>query len=84
MAYLAARQPVAAAAEFQRILDHRSIVLVDPMDALARLQLARALALSGDTAKAKSAYHDLLTLWKNADPDIPVLKKARAEYARLP
>ena len=84
LAYLAARQPAEAAAEFQRILDHRSIVLVDPMDAMARLQLARALALSGDTVKAKSAYSDLLTLWKNADPDIPVLKEARAEYARLP
>jgi tetratricopeptide (TPR) repeat protein len=84
MAYLAARQPTEAAAEFQRILDHRSIVLVDPMDALARLQLARALALSGDTVKAKSAYRALLTLWKNADPDIPGLKEARAEYARLP
>ena len=83
-AYLAARQPAEAAAEFQRILDHRSIVLVDPMDAMARLQLARALALSGDTAKAKGVYSDLLTLWKNADPDIPVLKEARAEYARLP
>ena len=84
LAYLAARQPAEAAAEFQRILDHRSIVLVDPMDAMARLQLARALALSGDTVKAKSAYSDLLTLWKNADADIPVLKEARAEYARLP
>jgi hypothetical protein len=73
-----------AAAEFQRIVDHRSIVLVDPIDALARLQLARALALSGDIVKAKNAYGDLLTLWKNADADIPVLKAARAEYARLP
>ena len=51
------------------------------MDAMARLQLARALALSGDTVKAKSAYNDLLTLWKNADPDIQVLNEARAEYA---
>ena len=84
LAYLAARQPAEAAAEFQRIVDHRSIVLVDPMDAMARLQLARALALTGDTAKAKSAYSDLLTLWKNADPDIPVLNDARAEYGRLP
>jgi hypothetical protein len=84
VAYLAAGQPTEAAGEFQRILDHRSIVLVDPMDALARLQLARALARSGDTVKAKSAYNDLFTLWKNADPDIPVLKEARAEYARLP
>jgi len=84
LAYLAARQPAEASAEFQRILDHRSIVLVDPMDAMARLQLARALVLSGDTVKAKSAYNDLLTLWKNADPDVPVLREARAEYARLP
>ena len=84
MAYLAARQPAEAVGEFQRILDHRGIVIVDPMDAMARLQLARALALSGDTVKAKSVYIDLLTLWKNADPDIPVLKAARAEYARLP
>jgi tetratricopeptide (TPR) repeat protein len=84
LAYLAARQPAEAAAEFQRILDHRSIVLVDPMDAMARLQLARALALSGDAVKAKSAYNDLLILWKNADPEIPVLKEARAEYAQLP
>jgi len=84
LAYLAARQPAAAAAEFQRILDHRSIVLVDPMDAMARLQLARALVLSGDTVKAKSAYTDLLTLWKNADPDMRVLKDAQGEYARLP
>jgi tetratricopeptide (TPR) repeat protein len=84
LAYLAARQPTEAAGEFQRILDHRSIVLVDPMDALARLQLARALALAGDTVKAKTAYDDVLTLWKNADPDIPVVKEARAEYDRLP
>ncbi len=84
MAYLAARQPAEAAAEFQRILDHRSIALVDPMDAMARLQLARALGLSGDTVKAKRAYDDLLTLWKDADPDIPVVREARAEYARLP
>jgi tetratricopeptide (TPR) repeat protein len=84
MAYLAANQHTEAAGEFQRILDHRSIVLVDPMDAMARLQLARALALSGDTVKAKTAYNDLLTLWKNADPDIRVLKEAQAEYGRLP
>jgi hypothetical protein len=84
VAYLASRQPTEAAAEFERILNHRTMVLVDPMAALARLQLARALALTGDTAKAKSAYSDLLTLWKNADPEISVLKEARAEYARLP
>ena len=84
LAYLAARQPAEAAGEFQRILDHPSTVLVDPMSAMARLQLARALALSGDTVKAKSAYTDLLTLWQSADPEIPRLKEARAEYAQLP
>jgi hypothetical protein len=84
LAYLAARQPAEAAAEFQRILDHPGKVLVDPMGALARLQLARALARSGDAMKARSMYDDLFALWKNADPAIPVLKAARTEYARLP
>ena len=83
LAYLAARQPAEAAGEFQRILDHRSIVLVDPMDAMARLQVARALVLSGDTAKAKSAYSDLFALWKDADSKIPIVDEARAEYTRL-
>jgi tetratricopeptide (TPR) repeat protein len=82
-AYLAAQQPARAAAEFQRILDHRSITLVDPMDALARLQLGRALVASGDTAKAKTAYQELLELWKDADEQIPMLRHARAEYDRL-
>jgi hypothetical protein len=84
LAYLAARQPAEAAGEFQRIVDHQSIVLVDPMGAMARLQLARALALSGDPVKAKAAYDDLFALWKHADPDIPVLRHARAEYDSLP
>ena len=83
LAYLAAQQPAEAAAEFQRIVDHRSIVLVDPVDGLARLQLARALALSGDIVKARSVYDDLFTLWKNADAKIPMVNEARAEYARL-
>ena len=83
LAYLAARQPAEAAAEFQRILDHRGIVLVDPIDAMARLQLARALALSGDTAKARGVYDDLFALWKNADARIPLVDAARAEHARL-
>ena len=82
-AYLAARQGTEAAAEFQKILDHRGIVVSDPVGALAHLQLARAFALSGDTAKAKSAYQDFLTLWKDADSDIPVLKQAKAEFAKL-
>ena len=83
LAYLAAQQPAQAAAEFQRIVDHRSIVLVDPVDALARLQLARALALTGDTAKAKRVFDDLFTLWKDADAKIPIVEQARAEYTRL-
>jgi DNA-binding SARP family transcriptional activator len=72
-----------AAAEFQKILDHRGIVISDPIGALAHLQIGRAYALSGDNAKAKNAYKDFFTLWKDADPDIPVLKQAHAEYAKL-
>jgi hypothetical protein len=83
LAYLAAGQPAQAAAEFQRILDHPGIVLVDPMGAMARLQLARALERSGDTVKAKSAYSDLFELWKAADAEIPIVKAAHAEYAKL-
>jgi eukaryotic-like serine/threonine-protein kinase len=82
-AYLAARRGKEAAAEFQKILDHRGIVLNEPIGALALLQLGRAYALQGDTAKAKTAYQDFLTLWKDADPDIPILKRAKAEYAKL-
>jgi eukaryotic-like serine/threonine-protein kinase len=82
-AFLAARQGSEAAAEFQKILDHRGIVLNAPIGALAHLQLGRAYAMQGDTAKAKAAYQDFLTLWKDADPDIPILKQAKAEYAKL-
>jgi len=83
-AYLAAHQGAEAAAEFQKILDHHGIVLSDPIGALAHLQLGRTYALQGDTAKAKAAYEDFLTLWKDADPDIPIYKQAKAEYAKLP
>jgi DNA-binding winged helix-turn-helix (wHTH) protein/predicted Zn-dependent protease len=82
LAYLAAHQGKEAAGEFQKILDHRGIVVSDPIGALAHLQLGRAYALSGDKTKAKSAYQDFLTLWKDADPDIPILKQAKAEYAK--
>ena len=82
-AYLALREPAKAAAEFQKILDHRGIVLADPVGAMARLQLGRAFALSDDRPKAKAAYQDFLTLWKEADPEIPIFKQARAEYTRL-
>jgi tetratricopeptide (TPR) repeat protein len=81
--YLAAHQGSEAVVEFQKILDHRGIVLNSPIGALAHLQLGRAYAMQGDTAKAKAAYQDFLTLWKDADPDIPILKQAKAEYAKL-
>ena len=81
--YLAAREGSKAAAEFQKILDHPGIYLNFLTGALARLGLARAYAMQGNTAKAKAAYQNFLTLWKDADPDIPVLKQAKAEYAKL-
>jgi eukaryotic-like serine/threonine-protein kinase len=82
-AYLAAGQGTQAAAEFQKILDHSGIVWNCWTGALAHLQLARAYNMAGDTTKAKAAYQDFLTLWKDADPDIPILKQAKAEYAKL-
>jgi serine/threonine protein kinase/tetratricopeptide (TPR) repeat protein len=81
--YLAAHQASEAAAEFQKILDHRGIVVNSPIGALAHLQLGRAYAMQGDTVKAKATYQDFLTLWKDADPDIPILKQAKAEYVKL-
>ena len=83
LAYLAAHQGAEAAAEFQKILDHRGVVLCDPIGVLAHLQLGRAYALSGEKTRAKSAYHDFLTFWKDADPNIPILKRAQTEYASL-
>jgi len=82
-AYLQSHNGAAAAAEFQKLLDRRGIVLNFVTGALAHLQVGRAYAMSGDTAKAKAAYNDFLTLWKDADPDIPILKQAKAEYANL-
>ena len=82
-AYLAAGQGGEAAAEFEKILEWPGVVLNEPISALAPLGLARAYVLQGDTAKARSAYQDFLMLWKNADPDVPVLNLARAEYAKL-
>jgi eukaryotic-like serine/threonine-protein kinase len=82
-AFLAAHQGSKAAAEFQKILDHRGIVLNEPIGALAHLQLGRAYAMQGDTAKAKSAYQGFFTLWNDADPDIPIIKEAKVEYAKL-
>jgi serine/threonine protein kinase/tetratricopeptide (TPR) repeat protein len=82
-AYLLAHNGTRAAAEFQKLLDHRGAAVNFVTGALAHLQLGRAYAMAGDTAKAKSAYQDFFTLWKDADPDIPILKQAKADYAKL-
>jgi tetratricopeptide (TPR) repeat protein/predicted Ser/Thr protein kinase len=83
-AFIAAHRYEEAAAEFQKILDHRGLVGLDPVGAMARLQLARALSASGDRAKSAAVYKDFLALWKDADPDTSVFKQAKAEYAALP
>jgi serine/threonine protein kinase/tetratricopeptide (TPR) repeat protein len=82
-AFMAEHQYAEAAAEFQKILDHRGIVGADPIGALAHLQLGRSFALLGDKRKAKAAYETFLALWKDADLDIPILKSAKAEFSRL-
>ena len=82
-AQLVAHNGAAAATEFQKFLDHRGVVLNYPLGALAHVQLGRAYALQGDTAKARAAYDDFFTLWKDADPDIPILVTAKSEYAKL-
>jgi tetratricopeptide (TPR) repeat protein len=83
LAYLAQKNGPAAAAEFQKFIDHSVVVQNFLTGSLARLQLARAYAVSGNTAKAKAAYQDFFTLWKDADADIPILKDAKAEYTKL-
>ncbi len=82
-AYLMLHDGNRAAAEFQKFIDHYGLVLNFPWGALARFGLARAYAMQGSTVKARAAYQDFLTLWKDADPDIPILKEAKAEYAKL-
>jgi len=82
-AYLTAHQGSEAAAEFQKILDHRGVVTNEPIGTLARLGIARAYAMQGEIFQAHAAYHDFITLWQDADPEIPVLKEAKAEYAKL-
>jgi serine/threonine protein kinase/tetratricopeptide (TPR) repeat protein len=83
LAYLAQKNGPAGATEFQKFIDDKLIVQNFLLGSLAHLQLGRAYAVSGDTAKAKAAYQDFLTLWKDADADIPILKEAKAEYAKL-
>jgi tetratricopeptide (TPR) repeat protein len=82
-AYLAAGQGAEASAEFQKLIDHRGVVVNFPLGALAHLGLARARALTRDGGGARTSYQDFFALWKDADPDIPVLKQARAEYEKL-
>ena len=82
-AYLALRRGPEAAAEFQKILDHRGLVLVDPIAAVVRVQMGRAWALVPDTDRARAAYQDFFTLWKEADPGIPLVKQAKLEYTKL-
>jgi ATP/maltotriose-dependent transcriptional regulator MalT len=82
-AYLAAHQGGEAAAEFEKILKWRGVVLNEPIGAAAHLGIARAYAMQGETTKARAAYQDLFTLWKDADPDLPLLQQAKAEAAAL-
>jgi eukaryotic-like serine/threonine-protein kinase len=82
-AYLESRNNKEAASEFQTILDHRSLTVNSPIGPLSHLGLGRALAASGDTPKARTSYQDFFALWKDADPDIPILKQAKVEYAKL-
>jgi tetratricopeptide (TPR) repeat protein len=83
LAYLQAGKGRQAAGEFQKLLDHPGILESDLKGALARLQLGRAQAMMGDKAAARKSYQDFLSLWKDADPDIPIYRQAKAEYARL-
>ncbi len=82
-AYLKAGMTAGAAAEFQTVVDNRGVVPTSALYPLAHLGLARAYALAGDTTSARRAYQDFLALWKDADPDIPILQEAKAEYAKL-
>ena len=83
LAYLAANKGQEAAAEFQKIIDHPGIVTNNVWGALAHLQLARAQVMMGDKEAARKSYQGFLTLWKDADPDIPIYRQAKAEYAKL-
>jgi tetratricopeptide (TPR) repeat protein len=83
LAYLKARRGAEAAAEFQKIIAHRGVAPTFPEHSLARLGLGRAFVITGDRAKATATYQDFFALWKDADPDIPILKEAKAEYAKL-
>ena len=80
LAYLASHDGTVAVAEFQKLYNHPGIVVNVPIGALARLGMGRACALSGNVSKSRAAYQEFFSLWKDADPDIPILKQAKAEY----
>jgi predicted Zn-dependent protease len=82
-AYLMLQDGNRAAAEFHKFIDYRGVVRNFPWGSLGRLGLARAYAMQGDITKARAAYQDFLTIWKDADPDVPILQQAKAEYAKL-
>ena len=82
-AYLSMKSGKEAAAEFKKIIDRKTINPLSPLHPISQLELARSLALAGDTAGARTAYQDLFAQWKDADPDLPLLKQAKAEYAKL-
>jgi len=82
-ALLAAGRPTEAVSEFNKIVTHRGLLLVDPLDSMARLQLARAYAKTGDLSSAKAAYADLFSIWKDADDDLLLVRQSRAEFAKL-
>jgi tetratricopeptide (TPR) repeat protein len=81
--FLAARKPAEAAVEFQKIIDHPGLMAEDPVGAIARLELGRALLATGDIPRARAAYQDFLTLWQHADAEVPILRQAQAEAAKL-
>ena len=83
LAFLQSKQGAEAAVEFQKIVDHRGALLPGAYGPLAKLGLGRAYAVTGDTAKARTAYQDLFATWKDADSDLPILKQAKAEYGKL-
>jgi hypothetical protein len=82
-AYLAAHRGADAAGEFQKILAHSGVVISDPIGALSHLQLGRSMAMAGDMRKAKASYREFFALWKDADPDVPILLQAGAEYSKV-
>jgi predicted Zn-dependent protease len=83
LAYLQMESGAAAAAEFRKIIDHRGVDLMSPLYPIAHIRLAEAYALMGNVASARKTYEEFFSLWKNADPDVPIFKEAKAKYEQL-